>query len=352
MNYFGFRKIAGKGKMAACSYVNENAKEDISSLLYIKRKKTGVSGSAAKLLAQANKMNRVGSSAVSFGAANMGGGMNGFMTMQGNNMMNGMNQNSMMMNAMGGGMMGMNPHQMAFMQQQQQNNFMGGMGLPNCFQGMQGMGMQNSLQNMYPPKLGSSPGSGLNELSLLKEQQSILAQLQQAHASAAGNNVSTPSSLMDSFGFTPSANSAAILTNDQGNLYTAPNPEWGANDPQAQSLFMQQAAAMGGLGGFPQRAVGMGGMGDKANNEKGLDSAANLRSLLNQQISLFQDGTQAPVPNGAAAMGMPGAGRMGINPEQAANLPQGLSYEQFLSLNGMAGGAANGGEAGQFFQRN
>jgi len=47
MNYFGFRKIAGKGKMAPCSYVNENAKEDISSLLFIKRKKTGVSSKAA-----------------------------------------------------------------------------------------------------------------------------------------------------------------------------------------------------------------------------------------------------------------------------------------------------------------
>jgi hypothetical protein len=36
LNYFGFRKLAGKGKMAPCSYVNEAATQDIGSLLLIK----------------------------------------------------------------------------------------------------------------------------------------------------------------------------------------------------------------------------------------------------------------------------------------------------------------------------
>ncbi|CAJ1969150.1 unnamed protein product [Cylindrotheca closterium] len=45
LNYFGFRKIAGKGKMSPCSYVNENATSDIRSLLLIKRK---TNGSAAR----------------------------------------------------------------------------------------------------------------------------------------------------------------------------------------------------------------------------------------------------------------------------------------------------------------
>jgi len=39
LNYFGFRKVAGKGKMAPCSYVNEETTCDIRSLLGIKRKK-------------------------------------------------------------------------------------------------------------------------------------------------------------------------------------------------------------------------------------------------------------------------------------------------------------------------
>lgn len=36
LNYFGFRKNAGKGKMAPCSYVNEATTNDISSILMIK----------------------------------------------------------------------------------------------------------------------------------------------------------------------------------------------------------------------------------------------------------------------------------------------------------------------------
>lgn len=36
LNYFGFRKLAGKGKMAPCSYINEEATSDLKSLLLIK----------------------------------------------------------------------------------------------------------------------------------------------------------------------------------------------------------------------------------------------------------------------------------------------------------------------------
>lgn len=38
LNYFGFRKIAGKGKMSPCAYENDSATNDLRSLLYIKRK--------------------------------------------------------------------------------------------------------------------------------------------------------------------------------------------------------------------------------------------------------------------------------------------------------------------------
>ena len=50
LNYFGFRKIAGKGKMSPCSYVNDTATTDIRSLLTIKRK---TNGSAARKAAMA-----------------------------------------------------------------------------------------------------------------------------------------------------------------------------------------------------------------------------------------------------------------------------------------------------------
>ena len=50
LNYFGFRKIAGKCKMSPCSYVNECATSDIRSLLLIKRKTNG--SAARKAMAQ------------------------------------------------------------------------------------------------------------------------------------------------------------------------------------------------------------------------------------------------------------------------------------------------------------
>ena len=70
---------------------------------------------------------------------------------------------------------------------------------------------------------------------------------------------------------------------------------------------------------------------------------SNFRLLLNQQINQFSTGNQAPAPlSGAPSDGNQGANAM-INmiPQQmASNLPQGLSYEQFFQLNGMANGAA------------
>jgi len=41
LNYFGFRKLAGKGKMSPCSYINDEVTEDLGSLLLIKRKTNG-----------------------------------------------------------------------------------------------------------------------------------------------------------------------------------------------------------------------------------------------------------------------------------------------------------------------
>ena len=52
LNYFGFRKIAGKGKMSPCSYVNDAATSDIRSLLLIKRK---TNGSAARKAAMQSR---------------------------------------------------------------------------------------------------------------------------------------------------------------------------------------------------------------------------------------------------------------------------------------------------------
>jgi len=57
LNYFGFRKIAGKGKMSPCSYVNDGATADIRSLLMIKRKTNGSAARKAAMV-QAQQQQR------------------------------------------------------------------------------------------------------------------------------------------------------------------------------------------------------------------------------------------------------------------------------------------------------
>lgn len=39
LNYFGFRKLAGKTKMSPCSYVNDTTSSDLQSLFFVKRRK-------------------------------------------------------------------------------------------------------------------------------------------------------------------------------------------------------------------------------------------------------------------------------------------------------------------------
>jgi hypothetical protein len=324
MNYFGFRKIAGKGKMAACSYVNENATEDISSLLYIKRKKTGVSNSAARLLARANKIHRAGGGLDDAAAqAQAQASMSNMMMMQSQMMMQ---NHPGMQNAAAAAMMGMNP--MALLHPQQ--NMLGGMGVG----ALNGLSMNTMVGAGTMQGLNMLPQNVAGDNARLREQQNILAQLQQAHASA----TSSANAAKDNFVFQSGAGIAPILTNDQGNLYSAGNGQWNMGNVAAntnpQALLMQQAAAMGGLAGFPQVDP----------NDKSLESAANFRSFLNQQISLFSDGQAAssPAVQGANAMAS----------SQAPS--QGLSYEQFFQLNGMANGAVApaGSDAQQFFGRN
>ena len=266
MNYFGFRKIAGKGKMAPCSYVNEHANEDISSLLFIKRKKTGISSAAAKLMAQQNRINR------SMGLGDMG--------ISGSDLgMIGYNHGGM------GGATGLTGAGATL----SLNNFSMGGGVPV----MEGNG-----------NLVSASGSLNDQASLLREQQNILAQLQQAHAlamtnpgslgmagSAQGGISQLTQNKLNGLSMNGVVN-AGLLTNDQGNVYmssTIPSNSTGADAATAQSLLVQQAiSSFNACGNFPQ--AGMSGppsSGGNSDNLVRVDSAANLRALINQQISLF-----------------------------------------------------------------
>jgi hypothetical protein len=262
MNYFGFRKIAGKGKMAPCSYVNEHAKEDISSLLFIKRKKTGISSAAAKLMAQQNRINR---------AIELGGmGISGSAAL---------------------GLINFNH---------------GGMGsatrLPgadaslsfNNFSMTGGGPVVESAGNMAS---AYASGSLNNQASLLREQQNILAQLQHAHAlamtnptveSAQGGISNFSQDKVNGLSMNGVVN-AGLLTNDQGNVYmSSRNPVIAdAAITQSQAPVQQPISSLAANGNF---SAGLNGPSSSGGHRDGLlrvDSAANLRALINQQISMF-----------------------------------------------------------------
>lgn len=197
--------------------------------------------------------------------------------------------------------------------------------------GAMGAGGVPGNNMVFPPVGGAGniapapAGSGLNEANLLT-QQNMLAQLQQAHAAALSTNQvpnigmgggggaggipqapqnKAPNNVglgMNNNGNVGTNN--VLLANDQGNVYkTLNNPS--ANAAAAQSLFFQQAAQ--GLGGnFPQ--VMNGGTGPGAGDSNGLarlDSAANLRALINQQISIFNTPAPADLASAMNALGNP-----------------------------------------------
>jgi hypothetical protein len=261
MNYFGFRKIAGKGKMAPCSYVNENAKEDISSLLFIKRKKTGVSNKAATVVAQHS--------------ANQIGGINSFM-MGGSGLMGGLSHPSLLQ-------------------------------LNGRLQGMGGGLMPGHMQN-----------SNFNEAALFREQQSMLAQLQHAHASATSdgglsgappNGLGGQSKANSSFG--SNIFSSGLQTTDQGNVYNSntDNSEWHTQYPSGMDGQAHQMHANAQQG-----------------NAMGIDSSANLRALLNQQISFFNN------PDTAGAPGpMPSNTNQGFNMPPTRQEKEVPTYDQAVS---------------------
>lgn len=270
MNYFGFRKIAGKGKMAPCSYVNENAKEDISSLLFIKRKKTGVSSKAANAVAQHSAMNPIG----------------------------GMNYNMM------GGSAGLR----------------GGLGQPPLMGYGSFQSMGGGMNQMMPSHVSNT---SINEAALYREQQQMLAQLQQAHASASSGAGlhGAPSSggqfKHDSFG--SNIFNSGLQTTDQGGVFHSSshqNSDWNIQYPTNSMGNPQSLSAANTSQG----------------NGIGLDSSANFRALLNQQISYFNNPNQ--MSNTNQGLTMP--------PAQM----QGKQEQPFISQNEQSAGTGSGAPSG------
>ena len=217
MNYFGFRKIAGKGKLAPCSYVNELATEDISSLLLIKRKKAGISSAAAKLMAQQHQITR------SLGGLGGGIGTSGrSLGIVGNSM--GVGFNREMSTAVS-----LNDPQMMFAQLQQAHL----LSLTNS-------GIQQATQNKIQMNNGLNVGA-------------------------------------------PGGMTNGILTPDQGNVFmsskTSNHHNINSVATNPLSLLTRHEATTSGFSSSERPS-------DNINLAR-LDSAANLRALLNQQISMY-----------------------------------------------------------------
>lgn len=220
--------------MAPCSYVNEHATEDISSLLFIKRKKAGISSAAAKLMAQQHQITR----------------------------------------SLGG---------------------LGGVGISGSSLGMIGCSLGGVGNDV---SMGGIPNSfSLND-------QQLFAQLQQAQLLPLANAGIQATGDM----------SNVFLTTDQGNVFTgSKNNNIHINGAAASESYLSQGGANMPQSGFsvPEKLVR-------------LDSAANLRALINQQISMFStpgDSLSFPTMNSVGGLGnqLPLAGI--VHGQAPASLP-------------------------------
>ena len=315
MNYFNFRKIAGKGKMAPCSYVNAAANEDISSLLFIKRKPAGVRvrSNTAKLMAQQNRAKR-----------SIGGTQNGAGDLMGNTL---------------GTLSAALPANSDIS--------------PNNFPMMPGETGKSMMAQVLAGNIVSSTACSLAQANTFsqqqqkqqqqqqQQQQNILAQLQQAHSSAlatnhlqganlgcihpgAQNKAPNPGFSMNNYG---GNNIPPLMTTTQGSVFTnSGNPtdrNSSADAMATQSLFIQQASQ--GRGGNFSQGIGRGNVAVGSNNLVRLDSGADLRALINHQISMFNN------PVGDLAMTMDSFGAplgapmpsSGMAQSQVSSTPQG-----------------------------
>lgn len=235
LNYFGFRKIAGKGKMSPCSYVNEAATSDIRSLLLIKRKTNGSAARkaamqqrAAAAAAMSTQMNPALLAGMNLSAlAAAGGNGQGLGNLSGNALSNAIALLSE--NALRAGIPGLGNQQnsisqtqlslLALQQQQQQ--------------------LQQQLQQQKAQLAQATSNEQLQQLAQqhLGAQQSFL---QQQQAQLAGMPAPGPAALKSSAQRTPSL--------EQLHAQLAAN--------LASTQQQQQQSQLPGLQGFPGLASG------------------------------------------------------------------------------------------------
>eukprot|EP00934_Nitzschia_sp_Nitz4_P007687 Nitzschia sp. Nitz4//scaffold57_size113557//71910//73385//NITZ4_003999-RA/size113557-processed-gene-0.13-mRNA-1//1//CDS//3329554870//7677//frame0 len=287
LNYFGFRKIAGKGKMSPCSYVNESATSDIRSLLLIKRKTNG--SAARKAMAQQ-------------AAFSLQGGLNP---------------------ALGSGLPGLS-------------------GAPGGLGGLGGLGALNQLQmqkQLGAGLLGAPSDIPLSQFLAQNQQQQSWADLQQL------GNLGNLGNLKSSMSSMPSIEQLqaqlATLTKQQ-NQGPAPSAtaalnaagmfggSGGGGMGQLSQMENPATAALNasGLSSMPATSASQAANAVASQSNNMFESAANLKALLGNE-SAAADALQAK--SGPSGVGGLGSGSL---------------LNRFPSSNGMFGGLTSNASLG------
>lgn len=335
LNYFGFRKIAGKGKMSPCSYVNEAATTDIRSLLLIKRK---TNGSAARKAAMAQRTTmqlppggsldlRANLSALAAGAAAAAGGQP-TVSRLGTNAFHAAALFSQAGNSVAAGL-----GQFNSALQQQKNPFSGS----NLF-----LNNENAM-SLFMSGAGGAPAGASKPAS----NDSLLGQQQASGSMGMGGFSKTPSTpsieqlhaqLAASLanrqnnGFNAQLNASALgfataglnSASAQGQASDAAGPASAALNATAALNNLQQQQHNGGSG--PASAALNAAAGGAASAASLFDSAANLKSLVDNQHA------RAPT---AGQLGASAASQQLLNarlPSSSTLFPDNLSTASFGNL--------------------
>ena len=310
LNYFGFRKIAGKGKMSPCSYVNESATSDIRSLLLIKRKTNG--SAARKAMAQrAQALSLSGgvNPALGTGLPGLSGaagmGANALGGAQG---LSALNQLQMQKQALGAGLYGNdNPLSLLVQNQQRQSltdlTQLGGL-KPNMPSLEQLQAQLASLSNRQPNQGAGGATAALNAAALnlassMPAGSSVnLSQFQSDNPATAALNAA--SSAMPA---TAAMNAASATAGQSNNLFdSATNLKSLLGNEQAGSDPRPGAGSQGLLNRLPSSqglfpgSVSNASLGNLLASSNRLSSLLSLNSFLSREPSLAD---LAMMPNGA-----------------------------------------------------
>jgi hypothetical protein len=324
LNYFGFRKIAGKGKMSPCSYVNDSATSDIRSLLLIKRK---TNGSAAR---KAAMQQRAASNPAAMPNVDLAG------------------MQALASAAGGQGLHLLNGHAMALLQE---NFLRAGLGQIPLNQGgtlssahinqILALQRQHLLQQEYQNQLRSNQQAAAeHQAGQLQAQLAAFASQNAINASAAGQHAGLQAQLA-AFASQNGINSNAL--NASGLHLAASLPAMASLKLAAAAAAQSRndnanpasAALLAQNSSMPATAAMDAAAATAQNNANLFDSAANLRSLLNEHSQNFQNlsGNGAHDPHRAALSSMASQALMNRLPSSSTIFPD----SSVLNLSNMLG---------------